>query len=107
MISVGLGLEGERIGVVEPELGVGRGLDVRKRPGREVNVIPVRELKTAFRATHHNLCYLRLAPAQGSDPKKKVRPRLLRCGVLGMQGIACFLMAARVVSSIVFKNPGQ
>ena len=27
---------GGRIGVVEPELGVGRGLDVWQRPGREV-----------------------------------------------------------------------
>ena len=33
-------------------------------------VVPVRVLKTAFRGTLYNLCYLRLAPAQGSDPKK-------------------------------------
>ena len=36
MLSVGLGVGGERMGVVEPELGVGRGLDARQRPGREV-----------------------------------------------------------------------
>ncbi len=33
-------------------------------------VVPVRELKTAYRGIPYNLCYLRLAPAQGSDPKK-------------------------------------
>ena len=33
MPSVGLGVGGERMGVVEPELGVGPGLDVRQRPG--------------------------------------------------------------------------
>ena len=60
----------EKIGVVEPELGVERGLDVRQRARARGEVVPVRKLKTAFRATHHNLCYLRLAPAQGSDPKQ-------------------------------------
>ena len=33
MPSVGLGVGGERMGVVEPELGVGPRLDVRQRPG--------------------------------------------------------------------------
>ncbi len=32
MLSVGIGVGGERTEVVEPELGVGRGLDVRRRP---------------------------------------------------------------------------
>ena len=36
VLSVGLGVGGERLGVVEPEFGVGRGLDARQRPGREV-----------------------------------------------------------------------
>ncbi len=34
MLSVGLGVGGERLGVLEPEPGVRRGLDVRQRPGR-------------------------------------------------------------------------
>ena len=33
-------------------------------------VVPVRVLKIAFRDTLYNLYHLRLAPAQGSDPKK-------------------------------------
>ena len=33
-------------------------------------VVPVRVLKTAFRGNLCNLCYLRLAPAEGSDPNK-------------------------------------
>ena len=32
-------------------------------------VVPVRELKTAFRGIPNNLCHLRLVRAQGSDPK--------------------------------------
>ena len=36
MLSVGLGVEGERVGVVEQDLGPGLGLDVRQRPGRGV-----------------------------------------------------------------------
>ena len=39
MLSVWPGVEGrknERLGMVDPELGVGRGLDGRQRPGREV-----------------------------------------------------------------------
>ena len=36
MLSVVLGVGGEKIGVVESELGVGGGPDVRQRPGREV-----------------------------------------------------------------------
>ncbi len=33
MPSAGLGVGGERIGVVDPELGVGLRLDGRQRPG--------------------------------------------------------------------------
>ena len=39
--------------------------------------VQVRELNTAFRGTPCNLCFLRLAPAQGSNPKK-CDPRLRR-----------------------------
>ena len=35
----------------------------------KVKVVPAREL-TVFHGTTHNLCFLRLAPAQGSDPKE-------------------------------------
>ena len=61
---------GERIGVVEPELGVGEDWMYGKAEARG-EVVPVRVLKTAFRDTPYNLYYLRLAPAQGSDPKKR------------------------------------
>ena len=36
MLSVGLGVGGERIGVVRLDLGPGLGLDARQWPGREV-----------------------------------------------------------------------
>ena len=57
----------------------------RCRPRGEV--VPVRVLKAAFRGTLHNLCHLRLAPAQGSHPKKKCVRTCSGAGILRMRGM--------------------
>ena len=50
-------------------------------------VVPVRVPKTAFRGTLHNLCYLRLAPAQGFDPKKSASAPAQALAFLRMRGM--------------------
>ena len=93
MLSAGQGVEGERIGVVEPELGVGGDWCTAKARARG-EVVPVRVVNTAFRGTVYNLCYLRLAAAQDSGPKKGKGVRacsgasILRMrGMRGMRGM--------------------
>ena len=68
---------GERVGVVELDLGAGLGPGCTAQAKTAGKVVQVRVLNAAFRGTPNSLCFLHLAPAQRSDPKK-CHPRLLR-----------------------------
>ena len=67
MLSVVLGVGGEGMGVVGLDLGPGLWAGCTAKTWARGEVVPVRELNAAFRGTLYNLCYLRLAPAQGSE----------------------------------------
>ena len=71
MLSAGQGVGGERIGVVEPELGVGLGLDVRQKPGESRS-----SERTEDSIPKHSLLFVLSPP--GTSPRFSSETRAMR-----------------------------